>query len=352
MLTREHVFGDWVSKIGLDSRPQPHVGGWLNLLGRDMGTRPPFQQVVGVCGPCNNGWMSRLEVVAKRVLTPVMLGEAAEISAADAGAISMWTQKTAMTAMLASPAEDRSKGYGLPVSEYRELYNSRNALQPLPASQFWVGRYNGGRLCSARVTPIVVVADGATEPDAPHGYVMTLIVGQLLLHGVCFTDPSMEVEVVACRSMPQLWPTTNTVVLPEATHLDDAGVLHFGRGADLVLSESEVELHAWKPAIEAPASKAIGDLVRLPTICGKHEALYPMALVHEARHSRFYAFVVTCECPMTYLIHTEPDGAHCKASGTTADITTRYEILQGEEFEVQASLGRFNCKILTTRSSA
>lgn len=55
---------------------------------------------------------------------------------------------------------------------------------------------------------------------------------------------------------------------------------------------------------------------------------------------------------MAYLIHTEPDGAHCKASGTTADITARYEILQGEEFEVLASLGRFNCKILTTTSPA
>ena len=177
---------------------------------------------------------------------------------------------------------------------------------------------------------------------------MTLIVGQLVLHGVRFTNPSMEVEVAACRSMPQLWPTTNTVVVPETTHLDDAAVLQFSRDADLVTAESGINLHAWKPAVELPASEAAGDAVRLPTICGKHEASYPMALVHEARRGRFYAFVVMCECPMAYLIHTEPDGAHCKASGEAANIATLYEGLGGEEYEIEVSFGTFACKELTT----
>jgi hypothetical protein len=66
-LTQEHVLGAWLSTIGLDLRPTPHVTGPLNRIGRDLGVRPPFRQTVGICGPCNNGWMSRLEDVAKRI---------------------------------------------------------------------------------------------------------------------------------------------------------------------------------------------------------------------------------------------------------------------------------------------
>lgn len=340
------MFGDWVSKIGLDPRPVPHVSGWLNRLERDLGTRPPFQQTVGVCRQCNNGWMSGLEVIAKRVLTPFILGESGDVAAADTGAIAMWVQKTAMTAMLASPAEDRSKGYGLPFPEYGMLYGSRTDMRPLPASQFWIGRYNGGRLASVRVTPIVMVANGAPEPDEPHGYAMTIIIGQLVLHGVRFTDLSTRAEAIACRSMPQLWPTTSMVTVPATVHLDDAAMLPFSRGADLTTNKGDVELRAWKPAVELPASEVAGDAVLLPTICGKHDTMYPLVLVHEAMHGRFYVFVVTCECPMAYLIHTEPDGAHCKTSGTTTNIAARYESLPDEELKVQTTFGTFFFKPL------
>jgi hypothetical protein len=75
-LTGEHVLGDWLSKVGLDLRPVPHGTGWLNRIGRELGTRPPFRQTVrDVCGNCNHGWMSHLEAIAQRVLTPFILGD-------------------------------------------------------------------------------------------------------------------------------------------------------------------------------------------------------------------------------------------------------------------------------------
>jgi hypothetical protein len=141
-LTREHVFGDWLSKIGLDLEPVPHRGGALNRVGRDLGTQPPFRTTVkNVCGPCNGGWMSGLEDVAKRVLTPFILGQPGEIAAADARAIAAWAQKTALVAMLVSSEEERARGHGVPPAEYRELYALRDDKVPLPASHFWVGRY-------------------------------------------------------------------------------------------------------------------------------------------------------------------------------------------------------------------
>ncbi|MEV7031719.1 hypothetical protein AB0N99_16015 [Streptomyces sp. NPDC093272] len=195
-LTGAHVLGDWLSKIGLDPAPVPHGAGWLNRIGRELGLRPPFRQKVrDVCGDCNHGWMSRLEVVAQRVLTPLILGQPGRIEAADQGAIAAWVQKTALTAMLVSSEADRGRGYGLPASEYHELYALRNELPPLPASQFWAGRYEGVRGWSIRVTPLAVRVDGLPEPDRPQAYAMTILLGQLVLQGVRLTTAILQVEL-------------------------------------------------------------------------------------------------------------------------------------------------------------
>lgn len=80
-LTREHVFGQWVSRTGLDLTPMRHHAGPLNALPRDMGEQPPFRQTVkSFCASCNNGWMSNLETVAQRVLTPLILDEPGTIA--------------------------------------------------------------------------------------------------------------------------------------------------------------------------------------------------------------------------------------------------------------------------------
>jgi len=187
-LTGEHVLGDWLSRIGLDMGPVPHGAGPLNRIGRGLGVRPPYRQRVrDVCGDCNHGWMSRLEVVARRVLTPFILGEHGTIPPNDQSAVAAWIQKTALTAMLVSSEEDREGGYGLPASEYRALYAIRDMVQPLSGSQFWVGRYSGVRGWSVRVTPLAIRVRELHEPDRPQGYVMTIVLGQLVLHGLRFT---------------------------------------------------------------------------------------------------------------------------------------------------------------------
>jgi hypothetical protein len=178
-LTGEHVFGDWVARSGLDLEPVPHGAGPLNHVGKLMGTRPPFRQTVkDVCGTCNHGWMSRLESMAQRVLTPCILGQPSQLSSSDLGAVAAWTQKTALTAMLVSAEEDRATGYGLSPDEYHALHRLRDDLRPLPASQFWLGRYVGGRGWSVRVTPLVIEATGMPEPEAPQGYAMTVFAGR------------------------------------------------------------------------------------------------------------------------------------------------------------------------------
>ncbi|MFI7114796.1 hypothetical protein ACIBK9_51385 [Nonomuraea sp. NPDC050227] len=347
-LTGEHVFGGWLSRIGLPLEPTPHHAGPLNQVIRKLGVRPPFRQTVkDVCGTCNHGWMSQLEVVAQRVMTPLILGEPGEIAVTEAGAIAAWVQKTALTAMLVSSEEEREAGYGLPASEYRELWTLRDEARPLPTSQFWIGQYNtGSRLASAWVTPLAVVVEGLPEPDLPQGYSMTILVGQLVLHGVRFTTPSLQVEVTTRKDLPQLWPVAVSTVWPGGAPIDDALFLYLADGKAIRSTEQHIQVRPWKPATELPESRAVGDIVELPTICGEHVVYYPAGLVHDAMRGRFYAFGTTCECSTAYLIQTGPDGAHCRFTGTAERISELYESLQGEDILIQDGHGTFLCKRL------
>ena len=140
-MTGEDVLGQWLQRIDLDQGPVPHGTGWLNRMGRHIGTRPPYRQRIrDVCKACNSGWMSRLENTASRVLTPFILGVAGAVEGHDLGAIAAWVQKTCLTAMYVSTAEDRAEGYGLPAAEYRELYEIRDARSRCrAASSGWAG---------------------------------------------------------------------------------------------------------------------------------------------------------------------------------------------------------------------
>lgn len=165
-LTREHVFGAWLADIGLSNEPLSHGVGALNQSLRDIGITQPFTRTVrDVCAACNGGWMSGLEGTAKRVLRPLILGQPAAVLSSDHAAIAAWAQKTALVAMRMLSEEEREAGYGLPESEYRQLYEIRELCEPLPASQFWIATYGGDRRISAAwVTPIVVRIEGARSP--------------------------------------------------------------------------------------------------------------------------------------------------------------------------------------------
>jgi hypothetical protein len=70
-------------------------------------------------------------------------------------------------------------------------------------------------------------------------------------------------------------------------------------------------------------------------------------LISEAMHGRFYAFVVSCDCGIAYLINTEPDGAHCKAAGDPAAIAEQYGRLAAREDTFANASVTFLCKALS-----
>jgi hypothetical protein len=291
--------------------------------------------------------MSRLENTASRVLTPFILGRAGAVEGHDLGAVAAWVQKTCLTAMYVSTAEDRAEGYGLPASEYRELYTIRDMQEPLPCSQFWMGRFSGEMAWSVRVSPLIVAADGLPEPEFPHGYLMTIVIGQLLLQGIRMTTPGLEMTASTRQGIPRIWPDISTVSWPEGDPVDDGRYQAFALGRDLLVQEDHIRLRPWRPVTELPASELAEDIVALPTLCGKHVAYYPSVLIGEAMNGRFYAFVVSCDCGNAYLIHTESDGAHCKAAGDPAGIADRYDHLPSDEDTLTNGSVMFKCKPLS-----
>jgi hypothetical protein len=348
-LTGEHVVGNWVARSGLDLNPLPHEAGPLNHMGKSMGTRPPFRQTVrDVCGECNHGWMSRLEGIAQRVLTPCILGNSSVLSSADLSAVAAWTQKTALTAMLVSSEQERKAGYGLPSAEYHALYDLRDALRPLPSSQFWIGKYVGVRSWSVRVTPLVVRTAGRPEPARPQGYAMTVLLGQMIICGVRFTTSTSIPQLAINRPLQPIWPDQADIGWP-AGEIGDAEFLDVAAGKDLVMPGPHFELQPWTAATELRASRLVRGVVELPAICHQHVIHYPAELFEEARRGRFYAFVSRCECPITYLIITAQDGAHFKASGTDETIGQLFEELAGQDYQLRDHHGAFECRLITDR---
>jgi hypothetical protein len=346
-LSGEHVLGDWLTRTPLNQGPVPQAAGPLNRLGRDLGTSPPFRRKVNdVCKACNSGWMSRLERAASRVMTPFILGQHGRIEVADQPAIAAWAQKAVLVAMRVSSDAERQQGYGLPSVRYRELYTLRDEVRPLPASQFWIGRYQGVRKMSVRATPVVVTPRGARQSSVPQGYVMTVTIGHLVVHGIQFTEPALEVPMATQTGLAQIWQVERPAEWPTGMPITDDAFHRFTRGETLICGEPSIQVDHWRPATELTPSRPVGSTIELPTICGKHVEYYQASLAVDARRSRFYAFVTSCECGTVYLIHTEPDGAHCKAAGTVETILAIYESLPGEECEIQDGHGLFVCKKL------
>jgi hypothetical protein len=339
-LTREHVLPDWLKSIGLDLAPSLHQSAPLNRVPRQWSSAPFKTTVKLVCASCNNGWLSSLEDSARPVLTPLIRGESRRLPTGDQALIAKWTCKTALVSLLVTSARDRG-GDGVPPSEYAALYEQRDRVEPLPFSQYWIGSYRGDRAFSVWVTPLVIeVIDAGSPPDIPSGYAMTLVLGKLLVQGVRFTEPVLQVELTTSRGFLDIWPPTDTFPWPTVGVADDAALDQMNWAKTLISQTRGVRLSPFKPATELPPSATEGDLVRLPLYCGKHEAFYPAALAQETlRTGANYVFLTGCPCPLGYIIRTEADGAHMKRWGKPEAIEAVYEAWPGEEFAVEDQYG-------------
>lgn len=333
-LTGEHVFGDWLSRIGLDDAPVEAVAGKLNQLGKRMGLSRPFRaKVKNVCAACNSGWMSELEKTAKRALTSLILGEPGQIRAEDSGAVAAWALKTAYMAMYLSTAEDRASGHGVPAEEYWALYAMRAQKEPLPETMFWTGRYTGHlRFGSVWVTPVAVGVRGLSEPEEPHGYAITLVLGSLLIHGLRFTHLPFAVDLAAKQGLREFWPGSDEGPLQNVA--SDHNFLALAQAREFVLAEPQLTLGPLASLMDSPPSEQVGSMLRMPTPCGNnHFVYYPAYLAHQGMRGKYHWFYAACPCA-TYLVRTERDGAHVKSAGKPDRVLAEFDQLPGPLLQI------------------
>jgi hypothetical protein len=221
----------------------------------------------------------------------------------------------------------RSRRRRVPPSEYPELYEQRDRVEPLPFSQYWIGSYRGDRAFSIWVTPLVIeVMDVGSPPGIPSGYAMTLVLGKLLVQGVRFTEPVPHVELTTSWEFLDLWPPTDTFPWPTVGVADDAALDQMNRAKSFISQTKGVRPLPFKPPTRLPPSATTGDLIRLPLYCGKHHAFYPAALAQETlRTGANYVFLSDCPCPLGYIIRTKAGGAHMKRWGKPEAIEAAYE---------------------------
>lgn len=346
-LTAEHVFASWIGGLGLIEGNASTVSGFLNEMPRVLPPTPAFsQRVKMVCASCNNGWMSELENNARRILQPLILGTSTSIAPADRALAALWAFKTALVSLLMSTAPDREAGYGVPPEEYELLYESRATQEPLTDTQVWISRYEGEREGAADVTPVVVTVAGLVEPDYPQGYLFTIVIGQLLVQGIRFTSPAFAIPVLPGLVSTALWPERgeSEVLGP---HVTDENYLLFARGRKLTTTEPQIQVGPWKPAADNAPSEFDGISATMDALCHKHFLRYPMQLVTEAAHQRYYAFVAECAC-QTYLLHSTPWSVSIKGAGDEAWVRERFDTLAGPIVTIGSTLFSIQAKQLPT----
>lgn len=204
-------------------------------------------------------------------------------------------------------------------SEYKAFYQRRERMQPLDCSRFWIGENaEDDGFSAVRVTPLVLHSPRNSARDVPRGYALAIVLGRVVVQGLRFTSPHAEVDAISTMEMPQLWPGQETLQWPGGTPCTNESFLGFADGKMLRVVDAQGALLPWRQAAHMPVSALAGDQVEVPAMCRKHVVSYPATLHREAMRGRFYAFLRTCGCQVTYLLHTDWDRSRFRAHGDDA----------------------------------
>jgi hypothetical protein len=98
--TEEHVVADWVLRaFARTKKPQFGLAGTMVAPGQmRLEAAEPISTARVVCQPCNNGWMSRIDNAAARVLRPLVQGKAVvDLASGAQRAVAGWIFKSALT---------------------------------------------------------------------------------------------------------------------------------------------------------------------------------------------------------------------------------------------------------------
>jgi hypothetical protein len=138
-MSREHVFPRWLAALFEDGGPveMHRIHQTKDDRQTAVHTARLFDHTVkDFCEVCNTGWMHDLEEEARRIVTPMVRGQAVVLDAREQDIIAIWATKTILAAGMGMGGGRLS----LPPESYSWFGRHR---RPLPGSVVWIGRYEG-----------------------------------------------------------------------------------------------------------------------------------------------------------------------------------------------------------------
>jgi hypothetical protein len=204
-LTREHVIPRWL-RGPLADTPRWESAMWYRTE-FSMDSSPPLrkrltdQVLRRVCGTCNSGWMSDLEVEVRPLLEPLIAGEVLVVSGSDQELLRRWALKTAAAlGPLQGAADAVSPELRLRLSEGAPLGNSVALWAvPLAADEPDLYQWRFGLLLDETY-------------EAPAFNVIGLPLGRIGFEVANLNDP----ERLAPERLPALTPCFYQPVAPPA----------------------------------------------------------------------------------------------------------------------------------------
>lgn len=206
--TREHVYPRWLARrFGVEDIEMTVTFNASEI----RKYRRVDLQIKDACGPCNHGWMSRLEDAFKSSFGRMILGHPGTLDAETQRIGALWAVKLSLH-VERSHVHLRGGGYA-PLDNMRWLGDHS---EPPPGSRVWITPYATPweRLCWVQTS--VILRLGPDDAHArPKGYVAALTVGAVLFQ-VFARDLDSDLEVRwrddSDVTLRQIWPVVDGVI--------------------------------------------------------------------------------------------------------------------------------------------
>lgn len=201
--SKEHSFADWIGPV-----MAPDLGPAVSYVFHHRsenpvaGVEPRFKTANGpafftraFCESCNNGWMSRLETAAKKILTPMMQGQQRDLSSDDQQVLAFWAIKT----LLAFQTMESTVTTFAADEDFRELYETQ---APLGRAQVWIGAQAKEDSCWYRAH------DARHRDTGQDGYGATMAIGRVAFYVLIGRTESFNLRVRgdAALRLREIWP--------------------------------------------------------------------------------------------------------------------------------------------------
>lgn len=202
--SREHMWPAWIHRLLGKKAIRHKVGsGPLKQL-------PNAEvKVRTVCGNCNGGWMSRLEVAATPTVGAMLQDIATPLDEEQQKTIAAWAVKTAMVF-------DSIKGRQSPDVFYtrEECLAMHERLEIPNRTRVFIGRIDGSHLGAYGTDLGKLTTDGSPSGK---GMAFTLIVGHLVIQVVTIhnAEAFKDVEITGVETKGENWDEVLMSIWPE-----------------------------------------------------------------------------------------------------------------------------------------